>query len=151
MKYRLRPRVLEDLCLSEFEQCWKVEVNSKSKETIEQDSGSSNDDENDDKLRLLDNSLSHDSRTSIIKRKKEAVIKTPFILHVSNPEAYYYSLILLYLLFRTEDELLGNHTNATRCYGEIFNHLRPMINSDMLKRQEELKLAMDRLALYDNG
>lgn len=97
----------------------------------------------------MDSSLTHETRTYIIKRKKPAVIKTPFISHVSNPDAYYYSLILLYLPFRIENDLFGDHNNACQCYREIFNHLKPLINPEMLKRQEELRSAMDRLELFD--
>ena len=148
-KYKRRPRALENLCLAEFAQWWKVEIRKKSNELIEGDSNSSDEEQNYSRLSFMDSTLTHETCTYIIKRKKPAVIKTPFISHVSNPDAYYYSLILLYLLFRIENELLGNHTNSCQCYREIYNHLKPMINPEMLKRQEELRSAMDRLKLFD--
>ena len=103
--------------------CSMVESRNKQKKngSIERDSDSSDEEHKDSRLRLMDSSLTLETRTTIIQRKKAAVIKTPFISHVSNPDAYYYSVMLLYLPFRIEEDLLGKRKNAGQCYREIFN------------------------------
>ena len=65
------------------------------------------------------------SRTIIYKRASFACLKTPFISHIEEPEAYYYSLILLYMPFRDEDNLLQGYANAKECFKAKFDMLQP--------------------------
>ena len=90
------------------------------------------------------------SNIGIVKRKKAAIVKTPFISPVEQPEEYYYSLILLYYPFRNEASLLEGHESSVECYQELFNCLRPNIaniHSNMLKKQEELQRALERISI----
>ena len=110
---------------------------------MEDDSGAEEDDTTEE-LTLLN------SRTIICKRVRPAVLKTPYISHIENPDQYYYSLLLMYFPFRNESTLLGQHNNPYEAFQEKFAQLGPNttgLNNDMIARQEELQRALQRLEL----
>lgn len=123
-KYHRRPVELEELCLAEFAQWWKFDFsnnNIKRAEELEDDSSIS-EEEGDLPIATL---RLQNSRTALIRRRKPAVVKSPYISHIEDPEAYYYSLLLLYFPFRNEAEILNGYNSAFECYEARFHLLRP--------------------------
>lgn len=143
-KYARRPLELEACCLAEFAQYWKIKPQPKNRDNLEDDTSDIEGDIQSEQLTLLN------SRTIICKRLKPAVLKTPYISHIKNPDEYYYSLILLYFPFRDESKLLDGYENTFDCYQKKFDQLRPNtaeLNADMIFRQQELQRALERLNL----
>jgi hypothetical protein len=124
-KYRCRPDELEGLCLAEFAQWWKTMAKG-NKDPLEYDSDNDDEDSNTraEVLRLKEPLKG----TMIQKYQKEAILKTPYISHIDSPEAYYYSLVLLYFPFRIESEILGTYGSAMDCYQAKYAQLRPNHN-----------------------
>ena len=57
--------------------------------------------------------LKNNPNIIVVKRKKNAVIKNPYINVSEEEENYYYSLMLLYLPLRNENDLLGDNCDVT--------------------------------------
>lgn len=138
-KYTSRPIVLENLCLHQFASEYKV----KPKKT------NSFDDENEDcseeeeevtellSLKLLN------SQIHIQKRKKAAVIKTPHVCINDNQSEYYYSLLVLYVPFRNEDNILSSHDSVENAY---IHHFTNACNNEYIKiieKTEQLARAIE--------
>lgn len=70
----------------------------------------------------------------IHKRKKQAIIKTPHISVTDNASEYYYSLIVLYVPFRIEANILLGHDSAENAY---IHHFTNVINNPYIKEIEK--------------
>ena len=68
--------------------------------------------------------LKNNPNIIVVKRKKNAVIKNPYIYVSEEEENYYYSLMLLYLPFRNVKEILGDFTNVKETYEKKANLLK---------------------------
>ncbi len=145
-KYVRRPLVLENICLSEFAQWWRIKPYGNKNNNLEYSSES----EDEESGYISEQACLLESRTIIIKRNKAAIVKTPFISNIEQPEEYYYSLILLYFPFRDETTLLDGYSSSFECSQARFNLLRPnsaTLHGNMLKKQEELQMALERIQL----
>ena len=127
-KYTKRPIVLENLCLHKFASFWKVKTIKKV----------NYDDENEDENIEEDvEALTHkliDSQITIQKRKKPAVVKTPHVSVSDNASEYYYSLLILYVPFRVEANILTGHGSPEDAY---IHHFTNSINNDYVKEIEK--------------
>jgi hypothetical protein len=131
--------------LHQFASEWKVIT--KQKEDVEND-------ENEDEVEELE-SYQHnilqliDSSMTIQKRKTPAVIKTPHVSVNDNPSEYYYSLLLLYVPFRKESDLLVGFTDVEQAYTTNFNgaaqnpYLKQIDQIDQINRALELIAALN--------
>ena len=151
-KYARRPHELESISLAEFAQLWVVRPNAKFKDTLEDSEGEEGEElEVPSVVKTRKRAVEYcllNSRTIIYKRASFACLKTPFISHIEEPEAYYYSLILLYMPFRDEDNLLQGYANAKECFKAKFDMLQPgNILITQINRREELLRALERVNL----
>jgi hypothetical protein len=56
------------------------------------------------------------SKTQVHKRKRQSILKTPLFSFATNPEEYFYSLLLLYCPFREESELMEGFDDIEDAY-----------------------------------
>lgn len=112
-KYSIRPEALEELCLAEFAQHWKVKPKTNDDKLADKEDNQTTSDSDVEVTESVNKKTkAHqtynlmNSRIEIQKRKNFACLKTSFIHHIEEEEEYYYSLVLLYFPFRVEAELL---------------------------------------------
>ncbi|KAL0892661.1 hypothetical protein ABMA27_014384 [Loxostege sticticalis] len=84
------------------------------------------------------------------KRSRPAVLRTRYYTADSDPEAYYYSLLVTHCPFRSESELLEGYDNAKDAFLAKRGLLRPLhsrYDNELLSRWEnEIQDALRRLA-----
>ncbi|XP_045778745.1 uncharacterized protein LOC123876493 [Maniola jurtina] len=85
------------------------------------------------------------------KRSKPAVLRTRYYTAVSDPEAYYYSLLVAHCPFRAEEELLTGYDNAKEAFLAKRNTLRPLQRNcsiELMNRwEEEIQDAIRRVTV----
>jgi len=145
-KYTNRPIQLENLCLHHFASYWKVVV--KKKLNFDDDNEDLNNEINEEMEQLSYKLIN--SNLEIKKRKKPAVVKTPHISVSDNASEYYYSLLLLYVPFRIEADILLGHETIENAYIHHFSsacdneYIKEIEKTDQLTRAIELiKLLRD--------
>lgn len=150
-KYEKRSPLLENISLAEFaseyEFCKFVQENP-----------DTDSDSNNDEFLISDEIFDSNNRQifnqiTVRKRIKTAVLKTPYITLADDPNEYYYQLLLLYFPFRDESKI----TEGYRSIQEALlskKQLIEQINTEsrslyLLKKQEELQKAIERIELLD--
>lgn len=125
-RYANRPRQQEqgydfpNMCVLEFAMAFEPFYPKKTGESEE--SIDAAEEEQPTKRRLI--KLANNSKMVI--RNVPAVVRVPFFQMSKDPENYFYSLLVQYVPFYTEDELIDEHNNAREAF---------------LAREEELKRA----------
>lgn len=125
-RYVCRPRDLENLSLGEFAVWYDVvtkqpnyiDDDEQDMDAYEDQQGNTNDQHQ--YITLLDNA------GRMKKRKRPAILRTRYFTLASNPEAYYYSLLVVHIPFRAESELLDGFDSAKNAFYTKRNLLRPL-------------------------
>lgn len=115
-RYVCRPRDLENLSLGEFAVWYDVvtkqpnyiDDDEQDMDAYEDQQGNTNDQHQ--YITLLDNA------GRMKKRKRPAILRTRYFTLASNPEAYYYSLLVVHIPFRAESELLDGFDSAKNAF-----------------------------------
>ncbi|CAG9789628.1 unnamed protein product [Diatraea saccharalis] len=94
-------------------------------------------------ITLLDNAGRMKART------RPAILRTRYYTASSDPEAFYYSLLVTHVPFRVEEELLEGFETAKEAFMSKMNLLRPLqhgYNAETMSRWEtEIQEAISRL------
>ncbi|OXA50679.1 hypothetical protein Fcan01_14390 [Folsomia candida] len=148
-RYMARPPFLDPICLYEFASIWALAPASKNE---------GNDDEDliefPQKLLHLETSgflhkcIDSENRFlgKIFRRRMPAVVKYPNFHPVTDRDAYYYSLILMYLPFRKED--FCDESAPSVVFQQKHPEFRTSVHSPVIRRDlcEEIDRAMLRIA-----
>jgi hypothetical protein len=146
-KYTSRPLSLENLCLHQFASEYKIKPKKKSNFDDENEDCSEEDEELENlSLKLLN------SQINIQKRKKAAVIKTPHVCINDNQSEYYYSLLVLYVPFRIEENILSSHDSIENAYIHHFTNACLNEYIKMIDKTDQLARAIELInILRDNS
>ena len=84
----------------------------------------------------------------IRKRVKEACLRVPRLTPESSGDEYYYSLLLLYLPWRQEEELLEGHASAMAAFVAKEGELQ-VLHEQNAAFADEVRFAVDQLRVLD--
>ena len=128
-RYAARPQTLENMSLAEFaaNYTYKQETHNNMMEDKDEVSGACDREFGDNDNHDNDNNMIHTSVItlqnglgSMRERKRKAIIRWHNFNIQKEPEKHFRSLIMLFLPWRKEDELLQSHTSyADRYHSEI--------------------------------
>jgi hypothetical protein len=149
-KYCNRPDELNDICLYEF--VTEYSINYVKKQEDEDPLGDEMDVEDETSQNVDQNKYFIKGSSNIIvsKRKKLAALKSPYINIVEEEDEYYYSLMLLYLPFRNENDILEGSTTVKDAYEKNVKLLRPSNNNGLHNNIDELNKALERIEVFRN-
>ena len=135
-RYSIRPQSMQKITLYEFASNWEVDY-KKSQKTPDRDSDDEYAELDDAPFRIEETALEtegctrtdwithvilkretlEDRKHTVIKQRlKAAVISTPNFNHDTQAENFYYNLVVLFLPFRTEDQLIQAGDSRSSLY-----------------------------------
>jgi hypothetical protein len=86
-------------------------------------------------------------------RTKPAVLKTPFLSEINNPDEYYYNLLVLYFPFRFESTILNGYDNVKQALLDMKNQIENINQNQnclvLLKKQIDLQKAIEKIVLLN--
>lgn len=121
-RYIMRPVDLHQLCLLEFMAHYEPKQ-SDNQENLDQDL-IEEEDEPLRPLRMPEITLT-DNKSKMKRRRKPAIVKRPFFNPTEDSERYFYSLLLSYCSFDSEDQFEGFDS-----YRAAFIHFRPTFRTN---------------------
>ena len=152
-QYAARPCNLDNMCLAKFAVNYNTTTSGKSLPAknsgnqLESDGEDGENDENDAKKHQHIINLSKGLGT-MTKRKHEAIIQVKSYKLITEPEKYYYSRLMLYWPWHSEDDILGQFGTYIDHYKEV--HI--IVDENALHFNQfhsDIDIAMDNLA--ENG
>lgn len=158
-RYSARPDDLENMCLAKFAVNYDpVYSAGNCAHNDNQDSGNENENEDENDLDCNEDEMDYLRKRNMIrlknemgymrKRKKQCILRIASFKEATEPERYYYSRLLLYLPWRTEEELL----NGFRSYTDHYHVVKDIIEENALEfnlHTNSMNEAIDFVA--DNG
>lgn len=145
-RYVSRPLQLEALSLGEFS-IWYEPVTRCNYSEDDQDADAYDEapeiNARQQYITLLDN------QGRMKKCNRPAVLRTRYYTPNSDPEGYYYSLLVAHVPFRTESELLEGYNTAREAFYAKRNLIRPLQEGsnaeEMARWEHEIQLAISRV------
>ena len=130
-RYAARPNILEDLCLAKFAVNYEVLTGGAKDRGEEKNIYDGNEGDDDEVIDNFDHDIPvrkcqpiiklKDGLGGMRKRQKEAILCVTSFRKGTEPENYYHSRLLLYLPWRSEENLLGGYETYQEYYNEVMD------------------------------
>ena len=152
-RYAARPQILENMSLAEFvANCtYKQETHNNMVEDKDELSGESErefgddyDDDNDNSIVQASMITLQNCLGSMKKRKRKAILRWLNFNIKKEPEKHFRSRIMLFLPWRTESELLQNHTSYIDRYHSEIDRIK-VIENMFIHQEEDINSAFEHL------
>lgn len=144
-KYCIRPRELADICLLEFAATYAAVKKDTSEEDLDDDDEVKREQFTSQNIRLTNGTL-------MKVREKPAIVKYPNFDALSQPDEYYYCLLLLYYPFSNEEEITSGFPTIIDAFKEKSSQFRNSSHATFLRPNlmQEIDRALIRIQNFED-